>query len=139
MRRGMQQDFSWQRSAKQYVELYQRALVLNNSYLPAIIHLGSAYLDVNQPQNAIPQLRRATTLAPNNGEIIANLGLAYAKSNQCSQAIPYFEQALKLDANNSVAQRGLNECKTGNPPAPAPAPPALTVPILAPTAIPTGQ
>jgi len=118
---------------------YQRALVLNNSYLPAIINLGIAYLAVNQPQNAIPQLRRATTLAPNNVEVIANLGLAYEKSNQCSQAIPYFEQALKLDANNAIAQRGLNECKAGSPPAPAPAPPALTVPLLAPTAIPSGQ
>jgi starch synthase len=28
MRRGMQQDFSWQRSAKQYVELYRRALAV---------------------------------------------------------------------------------------------------------------
>jgi len=28
MRRGMKQDFSWQRSAKQYVELYQRALAI---------------------------------------------------------------------------------------------------------------
>jgi starch synthase len=28
VRRGMQQDFSWQRSAKQYVELYQRALAV---------------------------------------------------------------------------------------------------------------
>jgi len=26
MRRGMKQDFTWQRSAKQYVELYERAL-----------------------------------------------------------------------------------------------------------------
>jgi len=118
---------------------YLRSLVLNNSYLPAIINLGIAYLAVNQPQNAIPQLRRATTLAPNNAEVIANLGLAYEKSNQCSQAIPYFEQALKIDANNSIAQRGLNECKTGSPPAPAPAQPAPTVPLLAPTAIPSTQ
>jgi starch synthase len=28
MRRGMQQDFSWQRSAKQYVELYRRAMAV---------------------------------------------------------------------------------------------------------------
>ena len=28
VRRGMQQDFSWQRSAKQYVELYERALAV---------------------------------------------------------------------------------------------------------------
>lgn len=116
---------------------YQRALVLYNTYLPAITRLGIAYLNVNQPQNAIPQLRRATTLAPNNTEVIANLGLAYAKSNQCSQAVPYFEQALKIDANNSIAQRGVYECKTGAAPGPLPAPPALTAPILAPTAIPS--
>jgi starch synthase len=28
MRRGMKQDFSWERSAKQYVELYERAMAL---------------------------------------------------------------------------------------------------------------
>jgi starch synthase len=34
MRRGMKQDFSWQRSAKQYVELYERALALDNGASP---------------------------------------------------------------------------------------------------------
>lgn len=116
---------------------YQRALVLYNSYLPAITHLGMAYLDVNQPQNAIPHLRRATTLAPTDASVLANLGLAYAKSNQCSQAVPYFEQALKLESNNAIAQRGAAGCKAGTPPTAPPAPPALTVPILAPTAIPS--
>jgi len=33
VRRGMQQDFSWQRSAKQYVELYERTLALKTESL----------------------------------------------------------------------------------------------------------
>ena len=33
MRRGMKQDFSWHHSAKQYVELYERALALKTESL----------------------------------------------------------------------------------------------------------
>lgn len=124
-------------SSADAVPAYQKTLALYNAYLPAVIRLGLAFIDINQPQNAIPHLRRATTLSPNDAQVIAGLGVAYQKMKQCPQAIPYFEQALKLDANNSTAQRGLNECKTGQPSSPPPAPPPLTVPLIPPTVIPS--
>lgn len=63
-------------SSADAVPAYQKTLALYSAYLPAIIRLGLAYIDINQPQNAIPHLRRAATLAPNDVQVIAGLGLS---------------------------------------------------------------
>lgn len=96
---------------------YQRALTLYGGYTPTLGRLGIALIAANKPADAIAPLRRALTFEPTNAEHYAYLGVAYGQANQCSQAIPYFEQALKYDAGNTLAQNGLNNCKTNKAPA----------------------
>jgi tetratricopeptide (TPR) repeat protein len=114
---------------------YQKAIALYGAYTPAYSHLGLALLDVNQPQAAARQFQRAITLDPNNAETIALLGLAFQKSDECPQAIPYFEQALSINSNNSLAQNGLNDCRSGKPTSQR-APKPTSVPLIPPTVAP---
>lgn len=114
---------------------YQKAGELYGGYTPAISRLGLAFLAANRPADAVTSLRRAITLNPNNAEDLAYLGIAYGQTNQCNQALPYFDLALKLDANNTVAQRGVNDCKSGKAPTLPPNTPP-TVPLAPATVTP---
>ena len=66
-----------------------------NNYRDAWIVLGYAYLNTNQPLDAIDALSQAKSLDPEKPETLFYLGLAYFADNDIDNAIYYIEKADK--------------------------------------------
>lgn len=78
---------------------------------PAFIARQTALTTVNRGSNvqAIPELRKALTLSPNDVDLAAALASAYDRQGNRAAAITYYERANKLDNNSGKWNDDINE------------------------------
>jgi len=84
---------------------------IDPSYASAYGHLGRAYYDLRDWEDAIPAFRQAIDLGVTQVEYYYLLGLAYAFLERCDEARPWLEQALEIEPNAAPAQEGLDLCQ----------------------------
>ena len=62
---------------------------------------GCAFADVGQPERAVPILKNAIKLNPNNAQAWAALGSAYLLQNMCDDAIDCICHGIEISPLNS--------------------------------------
>ena len=115
---------------------YSRALAAFNDYLrqnsrssQGYLFMGRTYITVGMPQRAIPYLKKAHELHPQNIQITALLAMAYLKSRRSQLALETFQAAVEGAAKagigkkeskrlyraylNSLMVRGVRLCRAG--------------------------
>ena len=86
---------------------YAKALAIN-PHDPAVrIGTAIAWLQLAQPQQAIPHFRFALRLRPKDADLLNNLGVALGMTGEVDQAIVEFRKAIELSPNHAGAQRNL--------------------------------
>jgi len=114
----------WLRNHEPARTLFKQALTLNPSLALAHAELGSSYNLANEPLAAIPHLKTALRLSPNDMHIFYPLGelaMAYSMLERWSEAIDNAEQALfrrpaywyaQIIRINALARSGATEAAT---------------------------
>ncbi len=110
------------------IEVYKRALALNNQAPEVYFNLGYIYLNQGAYDDAIQNYEACWTLHPSyQDEVLTNLGIAYLKKNQTDRAQQLFQQALDINPSNFVARsymRGSSPSTATSTQPPASGPPA---------------
>jgi predicted CXXCH cytochrome family protein len=75
---------------------YQRALSLDDGYLPAAANLANLYSRLGRNRDAEPVLRRALARVPAAGDLHYSLGLLLAEEQRLSEALPVLKRATEL-------------------------------------------
>lgn len=89
------------------VELYQRALELDENFTLARYELGLAFLGVGNRWRAAGEFRKALQLDPEFAEAHVGMGDARASLGQYDEAIAEYQKALKIDPDNPRVHYGL--------------------------------
>lgn len=92
---------------RQAVTNFESALRLQKGIVPALVMLGSAYLQLNQPEKAIPPLREVTAAVPSMKEARGLLAQALSATGRHEEAVEHYRQWTGLDATNALAWNGL--------------------------------
>jgi tetratricopeptide (TPR) repeat protein len=79
------------------IELYHRAIALNDRYEMGYYNLGSVLADEGRLDEALPHLRRAVELAPGFADAHNNLGNALGRRGDYAGAIAEYRAALSID------------------------------------------
>jgi len=69
--------------------------------------LGTCYLQLGRPNEAVPHFRKAVGLAPDSMDALNNLGIAFTLIGDLDEAEASFKAALQLDSNHSFAWKNL--------------------------------
>jgi tetratricopeptide (TPR) repeat protein len=73
------------------------------------VNLGSLLLEQGHTEEAIPQLEKSVTLAPNSGFCRLKLGTAYLRARQLQKAQEELERATSLEPENAPAHYQLGK------------------------------
>jgi len=79
------------------VRAFTRAAELSPSECAGARRSGAAYLALNQPAKALPELDRAVALAPDRATFVSNLSYAYFLAGKLDDAIATATKASALD------------------------------------------
>jgi superkiller protein 3 len=69
-------------------------------------NLGFCHASIGHSADAIRELERAATLAPNELQWRSSLATLYRQAKQPEKALPHYEKVVQLDPNNPDALRG---------------------------------
>jgi len=83
------------------IERLKAVVAERPDFAPAQYALGSAYLQHENPAEAIPPLRAAARLVPDHLEYQNDLGVALLRHHQADSAIAVFERAVALAPENA--------------------------------------
>ncbi len=83
--------------------LYTLAVKYDPKNEEALTGLGTAQLQLNEPQKAIQSITQSLQVYPANFAALSLLGLAYAQSGKTEQAIQLLNQSLQSNPNNPQA------------------------------------
>jgi tetratricopeptide (TPR) repeat protein len=84
------------------------ALVIEHPlYETAWNGLGAIYINLREPEKALPALERAHALNPYSVSTVTNLGNASFLLGDVESARRWWQQTLRLDPDNDYARRGL--------------------------------
>lgn len=78
------------------VRAYLRALAIRPDDVAANLNLSAAYLQLNEPAQALPYAERVVELDPLNGQGRANLGANYSALGRYDEAVREYEAASEL-------------------------------------------
>jgi tetratricopeptide (TPR) repeat protein len=95
-----------------YVEarsLFQRAILVQRNYAPALNDLAVLYLKMGQPADAIAAWRYAIRQAPDEDMLYLNLGRVYMQAGDRDKARGVIMEWLERKPGNETAQRALRE------------------------------
>lgn len=93
-RRGL-----WQRAIAEY----RKAAETDPSSVPALLALGDAYLEADQPKSAAPPLAAAAQLDPNSPRAQLLLGTTYQSLGRRDDAVQAFARYLALEPDGEYA------------------------------------
>lgn len=79
------------------VELFERALAFDETYVQARYHLGVAYLHQARCQESIAMLEQVVAVAPDYPQAKSALGVAYNTAGEPLKAIAVFEELLRQE------------------------------------------
>ncbi|MBF0342515.1 MAG: tetratricopeptide repeat protein, partial [Magnetococcales bacterium] len=74
---------------------------------PIALKKGRAYLERGVPEMALPALRRARELRPDDADVLLLLGMAYDQSDRPVQAVEVLEQARRIRPGDGRIQNNL--------------------------------
>lgn len=80
---------------------------LNKTLQSAAYYLGDSYLQLNEPDKAVPVLEKAVEWSQTDSDAMYKLGMAYIGMKQYKQAIPMFQQATLFVPNYKEAYDGM--------------------------------
>lgn len=83
-------------SARQVIELYNRAIELHPTHAPALINLGTIYYNQRQYVQAEAVYRRATEADPNYALAFFDLGNSLDELQRLNEAIDAYKRAIRL-------------------------------------------
>ncbi|HEV2380065.1 MAG TPA: tetratricopeptide repeat protein [Terriglobia bacterium] len=92
---------------------YQNALKLDSGDFPALVLLGTAYLDLGQPAKALDPLERSVRMQPDNFSAAETLAEALFALGRLGEAERRFRELSQLDATNSKVWYALGLCYEG--------------------------
>lgn len=74
---------------------YQRALLIEPSYVPALINLADYYREVSREAEVEPLLKKALAVGPDSGAARHSYGLFLIRNQDYAQALPHLKLALE--------------------------------------------
>ena len=86
------------------IEAYTNALRLDSSDAGAHLALGRLYLDRNDPERAIVELRAALKTAPGLDGVHSNLGRAYRATGDLPSAVTILEQGVERNPSDQESR-----------------------------------
>jgi Flp pilus assembly protein TadD len=89
------------------VEQFQRAILLEPTYLDALSNLGNVLAQTGHLDESVQILERAIRLKPTHAEAHSNLGNALYALGREEEAITHFEQSLAIKPNYAEAHNNL--------------------------------
>jgi len=102
-------------------------------YEPTLYNVGHAYLQLDEPEQAIPWLERALSQQSKKLATLHQLGLACEQLGRRDKALAWWRRALKIDPDYYPAQQRLHEIGQGPEPVEPPLSPTMhQVHVLAP-------
>jgi len=72
-------------------------LAVDNNFYPAVVNLGEAYLEKNDPATARPHLERALAIHPEGPEALVDIGYIHDSQGDWKTAIGYYNRAIRSD------------------------------------------
>jgi len=90
-------------------DLFQRAILLQHNYAPALNNIGVLYLKMGQPADAIAAFRYGIRQAPEEDILYLNLGRVYIQSGERDKARQVMMEWLDRKPGNENAERALRE------------------------------
>ena len=122
-RRSFQQDF--QRQLQEALDAFLSAHACDSDYAPTLHNIGHTYLQLGEPEQAIPWLERALRREPEHLAALHQLGLACERLGRRDEALAWWRRALRIDPSYYPAQQRLHEIGQGPPPVEPPLPPTM--------------
>jgi len=92
---------------KAAIEAYRESIELNPETPEVFLSLGTAYVKLDQNNDAAKAFRQAVKLNPDLSEAQYGLGLTYFRLRRFREAMVAFKKATKLDPKMAKAQFGL--------------------------------
>jgi tetratricopeptide (TPR) repeat protein len=81
----------------QAMDHLQHCLKIDGSYYPAVVNLGEAYLEKNDPGKARPYFDRALTIKPDGNEALVDIGYSLDLRGDWRSAVVYYNRAIAAD------------------------------------------
>ncbi len=89
----------------QAVEYYRRYLAKNESDPDARVDMGICLFELGRVNEAIVEMEKALTYAPNHQLALYNLGIVNLASGNVEKARDYFNKCINVNPNAEVAQK----------------------------------
>ena len=105
------------------LEAFLAAHALDADYVPTLIDIGQAYVQLGQPEQAIPWLERALNQDSESLAALYQMGQAYRQLDRLEEAADWWRRVLQVDPDHRPAQERLHEIGLGpEPQEPPPSP-----------------
>ncbi len=85
------------------VSLYNRAIIIDQDYLPAHLQIASLFLELGDIRRAAHHLRIADEIQPDSPSILTRLGQVFLSAGQADSALAYARRALDRDPGHAPA------------------------------------
>jgi len=105
------------------LEAFLTAHALDPDYVPTLIDLGQAYVQLSQPEQAIPWLERALNRDSKSLAALYQMGQAYRQLDRLEEAADWWRHVLRVDPDHRSAQERLHEIGLAAAPQEPPPPP----------------
>ena len=107
------------------LEAFLDAHARDPNYGPTLYNVGHAYLQLDEPEQAISWLERALRQDSRSQSTLHQLGVACEQLGRRDEALAWWRRALKIDPGYYLAQQRLHEIGQGPPPAEPPLSPTM--------------
>lgn len=98
-----QQQGASQQTATKILAL-EREIAANPNNESALVELGHAYFDTDQPPKAIAAYTKALAINPDNASVWTDLGVMYRRNKQPDKAIEAFDKAISIEPAQEQAR-----------------------------------
>jgi len=92
-------------------------------YEPTLYNVGHAYLQLDEPEQALPWLERALRREPEDLAALHQLGVACERLGRRDEALAWWRRALEIDPHHYPVRQSLHEIGQGPEPTEPPLPP----------------
>ena len=89
------------------IDHLQSVLKNDPKNLNALVHLGNAYFDSGQFDQAIETYSKALEIDPNNADVRTDLGIMYRRKGEFDRAIAEFKKAAEIDPRHANSRYNL--------------------------------
>ncbi len=91
------------------IELLEKAVSLDRKNAAFRNNLANSYILSDQPEKALPHLRRAISITPRLTEPLMNMARACRAAGESNKAIDWYQKVLIRDPDSGPAKTGLGE------------------------------